>query len=203
VRPEREAFAATEWQVPALRAALLQDVSHATTSHALQENLRARSWATLRRRDLALWQEAWGELHDAGEGYDDGQGRVIWRDAQGRPHRHAGPSIIEQDIALLFHQAGRLHRTGAPAIIRADGTRRYFVHGLCHRDGGPAVIEASGRQEWWWRGLLHRDGGPAIIHPDGRLEYWHHGSRLPGLADEMPAGDYSLCAALFGAGGCG
>lgn len=201
MRPEREAFAAAEWQP----ASLIQHplVSHATTHNALQVSLRARSWATRRRQDIRAWQAAWAELHDADDGHDDGQGKRIWRDAMGRPHRPLGPSVIDRDTTIAFHVDGRLHRTDGPAVIGADGTRRYFQHGACHRTFGPAVIDASGRQEWWDSGRRHRRDGPAIIHPDGTLEYWRDGIRIA-LPDAPAArGDYSLANALFGAGGCG
>ena len=91
--------------------------------------------------------------------YDDGGGRLEWRDEQKRLHR-------DYD---------------RPALIAADGMQAWYQDGLPHRDGDrPALIRPNGLVEWWHEGQKHRDGGrPAVMAAGStHVEYWIHGKLI-------------------------
>ena len=61
-------------------------------------------------------------------------GRVEWRDEQ-----------------------GRLHREDGPALEHANGSEKWYRHGKRHRDDGPAAIYPDGRKIWFIDGVKVRE----------------------------------------------
>ena len=57
-------------------------------------------------------------------------GAVIYRNADGRPHRINGPAIIHPSGAEFWYQNGLLHRTDGAAIMFSGGVCNWYLNGV-------------------------------------------------------------------------
>ena len=55
-------------------------------------------------------------------------GAIVYRNAEGRPHRLTGPAVLHHTGARAWCVNGELHRTDGPAIERPDGTRVWYLN---------------------------------------------------------------------------
>ena len=76
-------------------------------------------------------------------------GAVIYRNADGRPHRINGPAIIHPSGAEFWYQNGLLHRIGGAAVSYPTGDQHWLQNGRYHRTDGPAVIQEGGYVCWF------------------------------------------------------
>ena len=79
-------------------------------------------------------------------------GAVIYRNAEGQPHRIHGPAVIHPDGAERWYQNGVLHRLDGPAVVYYSGTKRWYQNGLLHRTDGAAIVYPDGDQRWFLNG---------------------------------------------------
>ena len=72
---------------------------------------------------------------------------------------------------VIYRNAeGRFHRTAGPAIVFHTGVQHWYQNGVLHREDGPAVIYTNGSLLWYRNGVLHRTDGAACIL--NGIRYW-------------------------------
>lgn len=107
----------------------------------------------------------------------DYNGKVLYKDDRGFPHREDGPAYIGPDGAKEWFKHGEFHREDGPAIIDKDGGEHYYVNGKLHREDGPATSHPDKGEIWYKNGDIHRDGGPAMITKDGTQQWFQNSKR--------------------------
>ena len=57
-------------------------------------------------------------------------GSIVYRNAEGRPHRLMGPAVLHHGGARAWCINGEIHRTDGPAIERPDGSRVWYLNNV-------------------------------------------------------------------------
>ena len=55
-------------------------------------------------------------------------GAIVYRNAEGRPHRLTGPAVLHHTGARAWCVNGELHRTDGPAIEGSDGSCIWYLN---------------------------------------------------------------------------
>ena len=82
-------------------------------------------------------------------------------------------AIIETtDLGTVIYRnaEGKYHRTAGPAVVYCNGEQRWYQNGVLHREDGPAIVYPGGNKRWYRNGRLHRTDGPASIF--NGISYW-------------------------------
>ena len=66
----------------------------------------------------------------------------------------SGSIITQPDSVVVYLNAeGKPHRTAGPAIVYPDGNQRWCRNGVYHRTDGPAIVYPNGMRAWYLNGV--------------------------------------------------
>ena len=66
----------------------------------------------------------------------------------------SGSVITQPDGVVVYLNAeGKPHRTAGPAIVYPDGNQRWCRNGVYHRTDGPAIVYPNGMRAWYLNGV--------------------------------------------------
>ena len=66
----------------------------------------------------------------------------------------SGSVITQPDGVVVYLNAeGKPHRTAGPAIVYPDGNQRWCRNGVYHRTDGPAIVYPNGMRAWYLYGV--------------------------------------------------
>ena len=88
--------------------------------------------------------------------------------------------VITRKGVIIYKLAnGKPHRDDGPAVIYPNGEKSWYQYGMLYREDGPARTCRNGRKFWYRDNKLHREDGPAVVRPTGKIEFWLGGKFIP------------------------